>query len=472
MTTQAMPDDTNVTGMSLERILSTGKRFNADEAAPLLIEVCALLDHEHESGAIVRALTPAKIHVAEERVHLVQVNAEDVPAAPYAAPEVLEGKEVDRRADLYSLGVIAKEMTGDAGQGPEARRFAAVIDRLVVADPQQRCSSASWLAHALRVSVSARALADIDASEAATVFAAPDADAPFVPAPPALPAPVVAAPVVAAQVVEAPMLPSFPSQPSLPPVATNVDRPHREDETPFAEAQLILEVDPEDTSAAKMTWMLWLEKMTDKAKPALERLELAKKARALATRLELESRARAVAARGVKKNASLAVAAVAGILLISWLVHIFNAEPPAPPPKSNQQIATEMRAMADGATPQQAIDQLEQMLVAGGKYGEPVLHAVLARAYVRAQQEPKSLQHFAIAARKDPNVVDAVELRMLVALIGSPVKANADAAEELIRLEGDRAAPALKELGDDKATPKATKKRIAALVRGGATAHR
>src|SRR5262249_44864167 len=158
---------------------------------------------------------------------------------------------------------------------------------------------------------------------------------------------------------------------------------------------------------------------------------------------------------------------VAGILLISWTVHLFNAEPPPPPPKTNLELATEMRALADGATPELAVDQLESILVAGGKYGEPVLHAALARAYVRAQQEPKSLQHFAIAARKDPNVLDAVELRMLAGLIASPVKANAEAAEELIKLEGDRAAPALKELNDDKATPKAAKKRIAALLRGG-----
>src|SRR5262245_23814852 len=110
MTTQANATDSEGSGMSLERILSTGKRFTAQEAVPLLVEVCALVEKEHEAGKVVRSLAPAKIVVSAERVRLLEVTAEDVVQKPYGAPEVLAGREHDRRADLYSIGVIAHRM--------------------------------------------------------------------------------------------------------------------------------------------------------------------------------------------------------------------------------------------------------------------------------------------------------------------------------------------------------------------------
>src|SRR5262249_43706405 len=65
-----------------------------------------------------------------------------------------------------------------AGLGASAVRFCAVIDRLLVADREQRCSSAGWVAHALRVAVKSKTIAgDEGATLTSEGFAAPSAAA-------------------------------------------------------------------------------------------------------------------------------------------------------------------------------------------------------------------------------------------------------------------------------------------------------
>ena len=70
-----------------------------------------------------------------------------LPLAPphesvgYLAPEQLKGEHIDGRADVYALGMIARELGADA-QGELPPLFVALVDRMVATEIDQRPSAA------------------------------------------------------------------------------------------------------------------------------------------------------------------------------------------------------------------------------------------------------------------------------------------------------------------------------------------
>ena len=79
-----------------------------------------------------------------------------LPLAPpqesigYLAPEQLQGHAIDGRADVYALGMVARELGADA-QSDLPPMFIALIDRMVAAEITDRPTSVevrdatSWL---------------------------------------------------------------------------------------------------------------------------------------------------------------------------------------------------------------------------------------------------------------------------------------------------------------------------------------
>lgn len=70
----------------------------------------------------------------------------------FRAPEITNGSAVSPgpQQDVYSLGVILRELLGDDADGPIDPRIQPIVDRAVLAEPDQRWGDASAMLEALR----------------------------------------------------------------------------------------------------------------------------------------------------------------------------------------------------------------------------------------------------------------------------------------------------------------------------------
>jgi serine/threonine protein kinase len=161
-----------VEGEDLRARLRRGALDRAEIAA-IFDRLLAALAHAHERGIVHRDLKPANVLLAADGARLADFGvarweaevtglaaatrltetAAVIGTLPYMSPEQRRGAAVDRRSDLFSLGVMLYEaITGSVPQGafpaPSAANpeFPRAVDRLVLAllapDPADRPASA------------------------------------------------------------------------------------------------------------------------------------------------------------------------------------------------------------------------------------------------------------------------------------------------------------------------------------------
>src|SRR6201994_4805168 len=127
----AGPSDTGVyiamerlQGQDLRHLLLQGVRPGPIEAAQVVRRVADALAYAHRKGVVHCDIKPANIFMTG-RMHpkvldfgIARVAHRDVPALEglmagspyYLAPEQMDGRSVDRRSDVYSLGVVLYEL--------------------------------------------------------------------------------------------------------------------------------------------------------------------------------------------------------------------------------------------------------------------------------------------------------------------------------------------------------------------------
>jgi len=119
-----------IPGEDLRSFLRRSKKLTEETAVSIGKQICEGLVEAHKSGVVHRDLKPGNIMIdTEGNVRIMDfgiarsIGAKSVTVAgamigtpEYMSPEQAEGKEVDHRSDIYSLGVILYEMA--TGQPP------------------------------------------------------------------------------------------------------------------------------------------------------------------------------------------------------------------------------------------------------------------------------------------------------------------------------------------------------------------
>ena len=117
-----------VEGTNLKRLLRAAGALDPEQALAYCAQVASALDAAHERGLVHRDVKPSNVLIAggghcyladfgltydaADRGDLT-LTGQVVGSVDYAAPEQIEGKPVDGRADVYSLGCLLYEwLTG------------------------------------------------------------------------------------------------------------------------------------------------------------------------------------------------------------------------------------------------------------------------------------------------------------------------------------------------------------------------
>lgn len=130
------------------------ERASRDACIRIAITVCEALHHAHENGFVHRDVTPGNVLVgADGSPKVVDFGVAHTEASPdgaagmvvgtpaYAAPEQLEGRAADRRADVFGLGAVLHELlTGALPHDVDAMPFAdaARTKRTLAVTPPHR----------------------------------------------------------------------------------------------------------------------------------------------------------------------------------------------------------------------------------------------------------------------------------------------------------------------------------------------
>jgi predicted Ser/Thr protein kinase len=177
-----------VRGESLEEALRGGRRFDWKAVTRIGVKMCRALKHAHDHGVIHRDIKPANLLLNEDgEVKLSDFGIAKlfgntgmtstggvVGTAEYMAPEQADGRPVNQRADLYSLGGVLYALL--AGRPPftarsivemlhmqrnvepePVRRYApntpeeleSILRELLAKDPEKRVRSAMILGRRL-----------------------------------------------------------------------------------------------------------------------------------------------------------------------------------------------------------------------------------------------------------------------------------------------------------------------------------
>jgi serine/threonine-protein kinase len=160
-----------VDGEDLRSLLGKIGRLPPDKAMEIARKLCAGLAAAHEKGVLHRDLKPANIMLDSRGQVLIMdfglaAAADSIPGADvrsgtpaYMAPEQKEGREVTARSDVYSLGLVLREIfTGQRGPLDGAPTTTVkdfdpavekVIQRCLDPNPRNRPASALDVARAL-----------------------------------------------------------------------------------------------------------------------------------------------------------------------------------------------------------------------------------------------------------------------------------------------------------------------------------
>jgi len=136
-----------VNGKSLQSMLDAGQKFPLPRLLHIMEQVCSALQFAHNHSVVHRDIKPANIMLFGDDIvkvtdfgtaMILQYGARKETAAMgtpgYMSPELIKGKTVDGRTDIFALGVMLYEMT--TGQKPFlGQDIATILYRILNEEP-------------------------------------------------------------------------------------------------------------------------------------------------------------------------------------------------------------------------------------------------------------------------------------------------------------------------------------------------
>ncbi len=133
-----------IDGCTLENLIRSGQ-IDKPLARKIICDICDALEYIHRKQIIHRDLKPENIMVTNNgrNVKIIDFGLSDADSynilkAPagtkfYASPELIAGEQIDSRSDLWSLGLIIKELS---------RSYGHIVSRCLQRDKDKRFASA------------------------------------------------------------------------------------------------------------------------------------------------------------------------------------------------------------------------------------------------------------------------------------------------------------------------------------------
>ena len=161
-------------GENLAVRLAAGEPFSTDAKLDIAIQLCEGLQYAHDQGVVHRDVKPANIWLLPDGgVKLLDFGIAKlagstfteqgslVGSAAYMAPEQLSGAAVDRRADIFSAGVVLYKLI--AGRRPfDGENVTGVITKVLYEEPPP-LRGAPDLSHAVIAAIETALKKDPDA---------------------------------------------------------------------------------------------------------------------------------------------------------------------------------------------------------------------------------------------------------------------------------------------------------------------
>lgn len=136
-------------GQTLEELIKRKTKFNYKIIAQIIVQVCNALTYAHERGIVHRDIKPANIMVLPDysvkvmdfgiaRIDSNSMTKTGIAMGTpnYISPEQLRGVATDRRADLFSLGVVMYELL--LGRRPfRGENITSLIYSILNTDPDK-----------------------------------------------------------------------------------------------------------------------------------------------------------------------------------------------------------------------------------------------------------------------------------------------------------------------------------------------
>ncbi len=124
-----------VEGKTLDELIEERKSLTIEESFPIFVQILEGVAHAHKKGVLHRDLKPSNVILAKSKSEIALVKILDFGLAKlygetgettltqagsvlgsplYMSPEQAQGKDIDFRSDIYSIGVLMyKSLTGD-----------------------------------------------------------------------------------------------------------------------------------------------------------------------------------------------------------------------------------------------------------------------------------------------------------------------------------------------------------------------